>query len=122
MTKPITDESARALRGIWFDFMDEIEPLRPKLHAFCLKLSGSVWEAEDLVQESLLRAFAAMARGDLHSEHSRFDKPQAYLTQIATNLWIDRLRCQRRDRPEPAEGQVETASPVVVTRAAGAAL
>jgi RNA polymerase sigma-70 factor (ECF subfamily) len=121
MTNPITDGSARTLRAFWFDFMDEIEPLRPKLHAYCRKLSGSVWEAEDLVQESLLRAFAVMGRGDLHGEHSRFDKPQAYLTQIATNLWIDRLRRQRRQVLEPAEGAAESA-PAVVTRAAGAAL
>lgn len=122
MTKPITDGSARTLRAIWFDFMDEIEPLRPKLHAYCLRLSGSVWEAEDLVQESLLRAFAVMGRGDLHGEHSRFDKPQAYLTQIATNLWIDRLRRQRREILEPLEGAAENAPSAVVTRAAGAAL
>ena len=122
MTKPITDESARTLRALWFDFMDEIEPLRPRLHAYCLKLSGSVWEAEDLAQESLLRAFAVMGRGDLHGEHSRFDKPQAYLSQIATNLWIDRLRRQRRDSPEGTEEQTGSAPPAVVTRAAGAAL
>lgn len=122
MTKPITDGSARTLRAIWFDFMDEIEPLRPKLHAYCLRLSGSVWEAEDLVQESLLRAFAVMGRGDLHGEHSRFDKPQAYLTQVATNLWIDRLRRQRREVLEPLEGPAENAPSAVVTRAAGAAL
>ena len=128
MTKPITDASAQALRALWFDFMDEIEPIRPKLHAYCLRLSGSVWEAEDLAQESLLRAFAVIGRGDLHGEHSRFDRADAYLCQIATNLWIDRLRRQRREAAALANnlqaGEVPAvaAGSDVITPAAGAAL
>jgi RNA polymerase sigma-70 factor (ECF subfamily) len=127
MTEPITDESARALRALWFDFMDEIEPIRPKLHAYCLRLSGSVWEAEDLAQESLLRAFAVMGRGDLHGEHSRFDRADAYLCQIATNLWIDRLRRQRREAAALANLQTGEVAAVaagsdMITPAAGAAL
>jgi RNA polymerase sigma-70 factor (ECF subfamily) len=122
MAKPITDESAKALRALWFDFMDEIEPLRPKLHAYCLKLSGSVWEAEDLVQESLLRAFAVMGRGDLHGEHSRFEKPHAYLCQIATNLWIDRLRRQTREADAQRDDRSASAPDALITPAAGAAL
>lgn len=122
MTRPITDESARALRALWFDFMDEIEPIRPKLHAYCVKLSGSVWEAEDLAQESLLRAFAVMGRGDLHGEPSRFDRADAYLCQIATNLWIDRLRRQRRESALAHEAPTIVESPAIVTPAAGAAL
>ena len=126
MTKPITDESAQALRALWFDFVDEIEPIRPKLHAYCLRLSGSVWEAEDLTQESLLRAFAVMARGDLHGEHSRIDRADAYLSQIATNLWIDRLRRQRRHaaalEAERTTAPSSVSDMTVVTSAAGVAL
>jgi RNA polymerase sigma-70 factor (ECF subfamily) len=126
MTKPITDESASTLRALWFDLMDEVEPIRPKLHAYCLRLSGSVWEAEDLTQECLLRAFAVMGRGDLHGEHSRFDRADAYLCQIATNLWIDRLRRQRREAPALDTGSTEAASvaagPAIVTPAAGRVL
>ena len=122
MTKPITDESARALRALWFDFMDEIEPIRPKLHACCLRLSGSVWEAEDLAQESMLRAFAVMGRGDLQGEHSRFDRADAYLCQIAANLWIDRLRRRDGDVEANSDDLVTLASEAIVTPAAGAAL
>lgn len=123
MTSPLTDKSAKALRALWFDFVDAIEPQRKRLHAYCLRLSGSIWEAEDLCQESLLRAFAVMGRGDLHGEHSRFDKPQAYLCQIATNLWIDRLRRQTRDRELQPERGVEAGSSLAqLTPAAGAAL
>lgn len=125
MTRPIIDKSASALRALWFDFVDEIEPIRPRLHAYCRRLSGSVWEAEDLAQESLLRAFAVMGRGDLHGEHSRFDRPEAYLCQIATNLWIDRLRRQRREAAALADVAAAPSiahDPAVVTPAAGAAL
>ncbi len=126
MTKPITDKSAQALRALWFDFMDEIEPNRAKLHAYCIRLSGSVWEAEDLTQESLLRAFAVMGRGDLHGEHSRFNRADAYLCQIATNLWIDRLRRQHRQVATLEDQRTAlpslAADQSIVTSAAGAAL
>jgi RNA polymerase sigma-70 factor, ECF subfamily len=79
------------------------------------------------LQESLLRAFAVMGRGDLHGEHSRFDKPQAYLCQIATNLWIDRLRRQRREAAALADAEASgagaiAAGPDIVTPAAATAL
>ena len=51
-----------------------------------------------------------------------FEKPQAYLAQIATNLWIDRMRRSQRDaRLVQAEPPVDEPAPVI-TRSAGAAL
>ncbi|HEY1710200.1 MAG TPA: sigma factor [Rhizomicrobium sp.] len=129
MADPLTDDTARTLRKLWFDFLDTIGPIRPKLHAYCLRLTGSVWDAEDIVQDTLLRGFGVIGRGDMNpgrdpDGHARrwFDKPEAYLCQIATNLWIDRIR---RARHETLEGEIDAGSEspgTVITRTAGAAL
>jgi RNA polymerase sigma-70 factor (ECF subfamily) len=130
MTEPIGDETARTLRKLWFDYLDTMEPLRPKLHIFCLQLTGSVWDAEDLVQDTLLRGFGAIGRGDMHTPATEgggpgrrwVEKPKAYLCQIATNLWIDRLRRQQREALQADVDAGAHAPPPIITPAAGAAL
>ncbi len=120
---PVTDELARELRAAWFRYLDTLEPLRPGLHRYCLRLAGNVWDAEDLVQDALLRGFGAIGRGDLHGEASRVANPRAYLLRTATNLWIDGLRRRERSRvavdAEPADA---SASPPASAREAGEAL
>src|SRR5689334_13506510 len=103
MGDPITEDSARAMRKLWFDYLDAMGTIRPRLHACCLRLTGSVWDAEDLVQDTLLRGFGIIGRGDMNPARGPvglrwFDKPEAYLCRIATNLWIDRVRRGRRER------------------------
>lgn len=85
------------VRVLWLRFLQRIEPSRPELHRYCRSLTGSVWDAEDLVQDTLLRAFARL--GDLLQP---VDNPKAYLLRVASNLWIDRMRRQR-ELPAPAE-------------------
>jgi RNA polymerase sigma-70 factor, ECF subfamily len=121
---PFTDEAARAMRRAWFDFLDLVEPFRPELHRYCLRLTGEVWSAEDLCQDTLLRGFGAIGRGDLHGEPARMKSPRAYLVRTATNLWIDQLRHRRHEAgaapdPPPAAADAETLAQV---REAGAAL
>jgi len=108
MTDPITDDTSRALRTAWFDYLDTIEPLRPALHAYGLKLTGDVWDAEDLVQDTLLKGFAMIGRGDLHGPGSPVADPKAYLFRTATNLWIDRVRRAARERAWLGEPQAQT--------------
>jgi RNA polymerase sigma-70 factor (ECF subfamily) len=45
------------MRRAWRQYLDLVEPLRPELHAYWRSMSRSVWDAEDLVQETLLRGF-----------------------------------------------------------------
>ena len=128
MTAAVTEETARTMRALWFDYLDAVEAVRPKLHAYCLRLTGTVWDAEDLAQDTLLRGFGAIGRCDMSPPREDgaggrwFDKPQAYLAQIATNLWIDRWRRSGRDGVlgEADAGSEDAAA--VITRAAGAAL
>ena len=120
----MTSETARAMRALWFRFLDEIEPLQPKLHAYCLKLTGSIFDAEDLAQETLLRAFAAIGQGDLSAGASPISNARAWLSRIATNLWIDGERAagRRRRAVTPVEDAPVAAEPAVVTAAAAARL
>jgi RNA polymerase sigma-70 factor (ECF subfamily) len=124
MAEMITDEAARTMRALWFAFLDAIEPARPKLHAYCLRLSGSIFDAEDLVQETLVRAFGAIGQGDVTGGASPLANARAYLSRIATNLWIDAQR--RRTREWAATATLDDSRPSaetsVITPAAGAAL
>lgn len=102
----VTDETARALRRTWFDYLDAVEPLRGALHAYGMKLTGNVWDAEDLVQETLLKGFAMIGRGDLHGAGSPVADARAYMFRTATHLFIDAERRRRRERAVLAEPQV----------------
>ena len=104
------------LRTAWHRYLDLVAPLRPALHGVCRRLTGNLWEAEDLVQETLLRGFAAL--GQVHHE---IENPRGYLLRTATNLWIDAQR--RRSSEAHALGTAEAppgpASPDAGTRDAG---
>ena len=73
-------------------FLIAVEDYRPALFRYCRRLTGNVWDAEDLVQETLARGFA-------HAAETHFDirNPEAWLVRIATNGYIDQ---SRRSRPE----------------------
>jgi RNA polymerase sigma-70 factor (ECF subfamily) len=60
---------------------------RPRLTALAYRMTGSLSDAEDIVQDALLRAHRAQV-GDIES-------PAAYLTTITTRLAIDHQRSAR---------------------------
>lgn len=128
MTAPISDQTASVMRQLWFDYLDTIEPIRPRLHRFCVKLTGSIWDGEDLLQDTLLRGFGSIARDPVTQSPELgarrwFDKPQGYLSQIAVNLWIDqRRRAQREFEFRAMDIPATTRETPVVTRSAGTAL
>ena len=96
MTQPIpqrTDFLRRDVEASWHRFLDLYEPLRPELYRYCRHLTRSPWDADDLVQDALFRAFAKL--GCMNEPPVN---PRAWLFRIASNLWIDRVRAQK---PEP---------------------
>lgn len=103
MANDFTDQSAREMRAHWFNYLDVIEPERTALHAYCKRLTRNLWDAEDLLQDTLLKGFAMTARGDFHGENSPVRDARAYLFRTATNLWLDTVRRQRRFSPLPAD-------------------
>jgi RNA polymerase sigma-70 factor (TIGR02957 family) len=69
-----------------------IEELRPRAFAIAYRMLGSVSEAEDVVQEALLRLHSAGQQGE------RIESPRAYLSTVVTRLAIDQLRSARARR------------------------
>jgi RNA polymerase sigma factor (sigma-70 family) len=74
------------LRKIEKDYKKMIEPYRSDLWNYCYKLTKSPWDAEDLVQETLLKSLSILTKvfQELNTK--------SYLFRIATNLWIDQHR------------------------------
>lgn len=68
-----------------------LEKLRPNAFAIAYRMLGSVADAEDIVQGSLLRLHRAL-------EHDAIASPEAYLATIVTRLCIDELRSARARR------------------------
>jgi RNA polymerase sigma-70 factor (TIGR02957 family) len=65
------------------------DELRPGAFAIAYRMLGSVSEAEDVVQEGLLRLHRAQLEGE------RIESPRAYLSTVVTRLGIDQLRSAR---------------------------
>ncbi|MBM4385145.1 MAG: RNA polymerase sigma factor [Deltaproteobacteria bacterium] len=85
------------LRAAWHRYVDLTAPLRPALHGYCRRLTGNLWDAEDLVQDTLLRAFATL--GSIHHEIAN---PRGYLLRVASNSWIDAARRRELEAREAA--------------------
>ena len=81
------------LREVWNGYLDRVRPFRPLLHAYCHRLAENLWDAEDLVQETLIRGFHAMA-----SSHLPIEKPRAYMLRIASHAWIDQVRRRETEK------------------------
>lgn len=77
--------------------------LRPELHRYCARLTGSVIDGEDVVQDAFTRALVALNELDQ-------DTPmRAWLFRIAHNRAIDMLRGRALRAAEPIEFAEEIA-------------
>lgn len=71
--------------------MIDLEQLRPSAFAIAYRMLGSVSDAEDIVQQALIRLHQALEREHIHS-------PEAFLATVTTRLCIDELRSARVQR------------------------
>jgi RNA polymerase sigma-70 factor (TIGR02957 family) len=69
-----------------------LDELRPSAFAIAYRMLGSVAEAEDVVQEALLRVHRAIDAGQ------RIESPRAFVATVTTRLAIDELRSARARR------------------------
>jgi RNA polymerase sigma-70 factor (ECF subfamily) len=82
----------------------QLESYRAELRAHCRRILGSAFEADDAVQETMVRAWR-----NLHRLESR-SSLRSWLYRIATNVCVDLLRNRRR-RPEPVDMTTTGARP-----------
>ncbi|HWF54223.1 MAG TPA: RNA polymerase subunit sigma-70 [Solirubrobacteraceae bacterium] len=87
---------ARAQAGDERAFRALVEPYRRALQVHCYRMLGSSHDAEDIVQETLLRAWRALERFEPRAS------VRTWLYRIATNACLDELE-RRPNRPEPVE-------------------
>ncbi len=74
------------------DFDRLLGEIRPRLHRYCARMTGSVIDGEDVVQEALVKALEAF------TAPGAIDRPESWLFRIAHNAALDFLR--RRSRRE----------------------
>jgi RNA polymerase sigma-70 factor, ECF subfamily len=74
-----------------------LEQYRPALTGHCYRMLGSVVDAEDAVQEAMLRAWRSL---DRFQERSSL---KTWLYRIATNVCLDTLSATKRQRVRPVE-------------------
>ncbi len=85
----------------------DLERLRPALTGYCYRMLGSGFDAEDAVQETILRAWRGLDR----LEDSAALKPWAF--RIATNVCFDQIEGRkRRARPVDLGDHGSAATPV----------
>src|SRR5678815_542914 len=78
-------------------FLGLVADVRPELHRYCARLTGSVIEGEDIVQDTLAKAFYAL------SQAPEVPPLRPWLFRIAHNVAIDFLRSSGRRQTEPTD-------------------
>ena len=93
--------------------------LRPRLHRYCARMTGSVIDGEDVVQEAMMKAFEALPQA------GTIEHLESWLVRIAHNAALDFLRRRARRHsvlsdedpdmlidptPEPVEREAAVAS------------
>jgi RNA polymerase sigma-70 factor, ECF subfamily len=71
----------------WRRFLELYEPLRPDLYRYCRHLTRSAWDAEDMAQDTMARAFVTL--GVLTEPPA---SPRAWLFRVAYNTWLNQVR------------------------------
>jgi RNA polymerase sigma-70 factor (ECF subfamily) len=94
----VSDEAlVSRLQAARREFLALVEALRPDLHRYCARMTGSIAEGEDVVQEALARAYYALP------ELEQLPALRPWLFQIAHNRALDHLRRHDRRLAEPLE-------------------
>jgi RNA polymerase sigma factor (sigma-70 family) len=86
------------------DFELAVAPYRAELHGYCYRMLGSVHDADDALQDALLRAWRAFDRFEGRSSL------RAWLYRIATNVSLD-LIARRPKRMLPLGSSTPRCSP-----------
>ena len=85
------------------EFEERLRALRPRLHRYCARMTGSAVHGEDVLQDTLVKALHARAQG------ADIDNLEGWLFRIAHNTSLDFLRERSRNTVVPLSEDVETA-------------
>lgn len=91
-------------------FDEAVLPHRQLLHRVAMKMTGSAAEADDLVQETLLRAFRSFDRLRPDSQ------VRPWLMRILHNTFVSDWRRRKRERALLQPGVAEHSAPWVMPR------
>jgi len=99
-----TSEELKPHQAAYKQYLAQTVSLRPVLFRYCRHLAENVWDAEDLVRETLLGGYARL--GWTYFEIADW---RAYLLRAATNLWLNEQRRNGRVIYSEAPLEVEAA-------------
>jgi RNA polymerase sigma-70 factor, ECF subfamily len=85
------------------EFEDRLKALRPRLHRYCARMTGSAVNGEDVLQDTLVKALHARAEG------AEVDNLEGWLFRIAHNASLDFLRGRSRSTVVPLTEDMEAA-------------
>jgi RNA polymerase sigma-70 factor (ECF subfamily) len=85
------------------EFEDRLKALRPRLHRYCGRMTGSAVDGEDVLQDTLVKALRARAEG------GGVDNLEGWLFRIAHHASLDFLRRRSRNTVVPLTEDLEAA-------------
>jgi len=85
-------------------FLALVDDVRPDLHRYCARMTGSIADGEDIVQDTLARAFYEL------SELKELPALRPWLFRVAHNRALDCLRRYERRMSEPLDVALEIAA------------
>lgn len=86
------------------EFETRLQELRPRLHRYCARMTGSVVDGEDVLQDALIKALHARAEGQ------QVENLGGWLLRIAHNTSLDFLRQRARRNVVPLTEELEGAA------------
>jgi RNA polymerase sigma-70 factor (ECF subfamily) len=99
-------------------FMELVDEIRPELHRYCARMTGSIFDGEDVVQEALAKAYFALG------QMVQAPNLKPWLFRIAHNTAMDFIKRYERQHVEPvadvpdrAEGEESGVDPELVEAA-----
>jgi RNA polymerase sigma-70 factor (ECF subfamily) len=91
-------------RGARQRFLELVDNVRPELHRYCARMTGSIADGEDVVQDTLARAYFELA------ERTEIPPLRPWLFRVAHNRAIDFTRRYERRMGEPLDAAGNLAS------------
>jgi RNA polymerase sigma factor (sigma-70 family) len=85
------------------EFEDRLKAIRPRLHRYCARMTGSAVDGEDVLQDTLVKALRALADG------TEVDNLEGWLLRIAHHTSLDFLRGRSRNKIVPLTEDAEAA-------------